>query len=166
MAEITKQFPNGSYRGQLEEEQQHASGRGTMVFTNGDKYEGEWCRDEIEGRWVHTMPDGVRYDREWKADKIEGHWVFTWSDGAWYEGEWKAGQREGRRVFTKPWIMKNDEIKAEYLLDRAPDDLRKGWKQWIAEHGSGRAREGTMTRTGASAVTVIPAACIMSVFSD
>ena len=54
--------------------------------------------------------------------------------------------------------MKRDEIKAEHLLDRAPDDLRKGWKKWIAEHGSGR--EGT------GAAAVIPAAGIMLVFRD
>ncbi len=58
----------------------------------------------------------------------------------------------------EPWIMKRDEIKAEHLLDRASDDLRKGWKKWIAEHRSGR--EGT------GAAAVIPAAGIMLVFRD
>ena len=106
-----------------------------MVFTNGDKYEGEWHRDEIQGRWVHTMPDGARYEGEWKSDQMEGH-----------------------GVFTKPWIMKSDEIKDEHLLDRAPDDLRKGWKAWIAEHGSGR--------DGAGAAAVIPEAGIISVYRE
>ena len=63
-----------------------------------------------------------------------------------------------KEMSDEPWIMKREEIKAEHLLDRAPDDLRKGWKKWIAEHGSGR--EGT------GAAAVIPAAGIMSVFRD
>ena len=31
-----------------------------------------------------------------------------------------------KEMSDEPWIMKRDEIKAEHLLDRAPDDLRKG----------------------------------------
>ena len=66
-----------------------------------------------------------------------------------------------KEMSDEPWIMKRDEIKAEHLLDRAPDDLRKGWKKWIAEHAQhGSGRQGT------GAAAVIPAAGIMSVFRD
>jgi hypothetical protein len=63
-----------------------------------------------------------------------------------------------KEMSDEPWILKRDEIKAEHLLVRAPNDLRQGWKKWIAEHGSGR--EGTGAAAG------IPAAGIMSVFRD
>jgi hypothetical protein len=33
---------------------------------------------------------------------------------------------EEKEMSDEPWIMKSDEIEAEHLLDRAPDDLRKG----------------------------------------
>ncbi len=52
----------------------------------------------------------------------------------------------------EPWTIKRDEIKAEHLLERAPADLRMGWKAWIAEHWYGKE--------GAGAAAGIPAAGI------
>ena len=63
-----------------------------------------------------------------------------------------------KEVSDEPWTIKRDEIKAEHLLERAPADLRMGWKAWIAEHGSGKE--------GADAAAVIPAAGITSVIRD
>ena len=63
-----------------------------------------------------------------------------------------------KEMSDEAWNLKRDEIKEEHLLDRAPDDLRKGWKAWIAEHGSGR--------DGAGAAAVIPEAGIISVYRE
>jgi hypothetical protein len=63
-----------------------------------------------------------------------------------------------KEMSDEPWTIKRDEIKAEHLLERAPVDLRMGWKAWIAEHGSGKE--------GAGAAAVIPAAGITLVIRD
>jgi hypothetical protein len=45
-----------------------------------------------------------------------------------------------KEMSDEPWIMKRDEIKAEHLLDQAPDDLREGWKNGLQSMGlEGRA---------------------------
>ncbi len=62
------------------------------------------------------------------------------------------------KMSDEPWTIKPDEIKAEHLLERAPADLRMGWKAWIAEHRSGKE--------GAGASAVIPAAGITLVIRD
>ncbi len=54
--------------------------------------------------------------------------------------------------------IKRDEIQAEHLLERAPEDLRMGWKAWIAAHGP--------VKEGAAAAAVVPAAGITLVFRD
>ena len=66
-----------------------------------------------------------------------------------------------KEMSDESWTIKRDEIKAEHLLERAPADLRAGWKAWIAEHGSGREGGGAGGGGGA-----VPAAGITSVFRD
>ena len=65
-----------------------------------------------------------------------------------------------KEMSDEPWTIKRDEIKPEYLLERAPADLRMGWKAWIAEHGYHDGKEG------AGAAAVIPAAGITLVIHD
>jgi hypothetical protein len=61
-----------------------------------------------------------------------------------------------KEMSDEPWTIKRDEIKAEHLLERAPEDLRMGWKAWIAAQGPGKE--------GAGAAAVVPAAGITLVF--
>ncbi len=63
-----------------------------------------------------------------------------------------------KEMSDEPWTIKRDEINAEHLLERAPEELRMGQKAWIAAHGPGK--EGT------GAAAVVPAAGITSVFRD
>ncbi len=55
----------------------------------------------------------------------------------------------------EPWTIKRDEIKAEYLLERAPADLRMGWKAWIAEHGYGKEGAGAAAVITAAGITLV-----------
>ena len=41
-----------------------------MVYSNGDKYDGQWERDKRNGRGVIYFADGKRYEGEWVDDKI------------------------------------------------------------------------------------------------
>ena len=36
------------------------------------------------------MADGEKYEGEWQDDQMNGHGTATWADGAKYEGEWQA----------------------------------------------------------------------------
>ncbi len=60
----------------------------------------------------------------------------------------------------EPWTIKLYEIKAKHLLERDAEDLRMGWKAWIAEHRDGPGKEA------AGAAVVDPAAGITLVFRD
>ena len=52
------------------------SGRGTMRFGDGSRYEGEWRDDDMNGQGVMTLPNGVRYE------------------GLFVAGEWRGPARE------------------------------------------------------------------------
>ena len=47
-------------------------GTGTMNYTNGDKYIGDWIEDNRTGRGVYTWADGDRYEMPY-SQIFRGH---------------------------------------------------------------------------------------------
>jgi len=44
-------------------------GFGTMVYTNGDKYEGNWENNDRSGIGIFTWANGNKFEGEWKNNK-------------------------------------------------------------------------------------------------
>ena len=98
------------------------NGKGTMVYSTGHKYVGEFrngLRDgqgfmsmplgrTLEGQWVrndategtYTYPDGKIYRGQWQFRERNGHGILKYPDGRVYEGEFKSGLRTGRGTMT------------------------------------------------------------------
>lgn len=53
-------------------------GRGTFVWPQGERYDGEWAHGQENGRAVFTWPDQSYYDGVWK---VRAH--FHNSKGVW-----------------------------------------------------------------------------------
>ena len=62
-----------------------------------------------------------------------------------------------KEISDEPWCTKRDEINADHLKERAPADLREGWKAWIAEHVAGKE---------AGAAVAVPSSGVLSVERD
>ena len=87
----TMVWTNGdTYEGEWENGEIH--GQGTMVWTNGDTYEGEWENGEEHGQGTMVWVNGDTYEGEWKNGAIHGQGKYVWADGETYEGEWKNGE--------------------------------------------------------------------------
>ncbi|KAL6054939.1 MORN repeat-containing protein 1 [Balamuthia mandrillaris] len=108
-------------------------GKGTMVWKNGDEYQGQWKRNQRHGSGSMTwwcIPSGERkekkkkdeegrekqsYEGQWKKDQRHGHGKMMWSDGSKYFGEWRNDEQHGVGVFIYPngqkWVgaWKNGE---------------------------------------------------------
>ena len=104
------------------------SGQGTMSWPNGNEYEGQWDKNEMDGQGIyrHTngeeLPidvyqgnfqmsvqqgkgeyqryDGAKYIGDWKVGRRHGFGIFTWSDGTTYRGDWFNDEREGFGLLT------------------------------------------------------------------
>ena len=46
-----------------------ANGKGRLIHSDGDVYEGDWVNDKAEGFGVYTHMDGAQYMGQWKEDK-------------------------------------------------------------------------------------------------
>lgn len=71
---------------------------GTLSYTNGDEYEGEYEDDAPEGLGTMKWADGDTYTGEWKKGFLHGKGTYTWSDGHYYTGEFRDGKKHGKGV--------------------------------------------------------------------
>ncbi|HWP97501.1 MAG TPA: protein kinase [Syntrophomonadaceae bacterium] len=77
-------------------------GTGTMIWPNGNTYQGEWKNDLQNGSGVFTYYYGDKYEGQWKAGKQDGQGTYTWADGRKYVGQWREDMRDGQGVYTWP----------------------------------------------------------------
>ena len=70
-----------------------ANGQGTMNYSNGDKYFGEWLNKKKSGKGVMVYNNGSLYDGEWKNDLKEGNGILTDKNGeVQHNGIWKENE--------------------------------------------------------------------------
>jgi len=74
-------------------------GKGKMVYSSGDIYEGEWNNDVKEGYGVVKWLAGDKYEGTWSNEKKHGKGKMVYSTGDIYEGEWSNGVEDGYGIF-------------------------------------------------------------------
>jgi hypothetical protein len=47
-------------------------GKGTLIYPNGERYEGSWVYGKRHGPGTYFYLDGGRYEGEWVDDRIQG----------------------------------------------------------------------------------------------
>lgn len=84
-------YPNGNrydgdYRNGLR------NGCGTFTFNNGRRYVGEFHNDLFSGRGVWILENGDRYTGDFEFNKCNGEGVYTFADGTSKSGIWQQGR--------------------------------------------------------------------------
>nr|CAJ2466945.1 unnamed protein product [Leishmania braziliensis] len=119
----------GLYTGEWADDMRQGHGR--MVYAGGNVYEGEWLagmrhgagklvepaahvtyegefnRNEKEGRGIQTNVDGDVYEGEFAHGKPNGRGTYLWADGARYIGMFKDGVKHGDGC---EWLANGDWI--------------------------------------------------------
>ena len=75
-------------------------GRGTLVYANGNIYEGQWLAGWPHGQGKYTEATGNVYEGAYVEGKRHGHGKFSFATGDVYEGEYVEGERHGRGKMT------------------------------------------------------------------
>ena len=74
------------------------------IYTNGQKYNGDWFEGDMHGKGIMRYLDGY-YEGDWVHDKREGKGKFLWTAddemGDIYEGEWKDDEKNGKGILKK-----------------------------------------------------------------
>jgi hypothetical protein len=70
------------------------SGHGELIYANGDKFSGNWLEDKASGQGRLEYCNGDVYDGQWEKDLRHGWGKFTSADtNMTYEGYWKDGRK-------------------------------------------------------------------------
>ncbi len=68
-------------------------GRGTYIWADGRKYEGEYVNDKKDGYGVYTWADGRKYQGYWANGKQHGKGKYIANDNTVKWGIWEDGKR-------------------------------------------------------------------------
>lgn len=111
----TMYYSDGSvYAGEWKNDMRN--GQGTLTWADGNQYEGDFVENEITGYGVYTQSNGNRFEGEWVNGTINGSGVYTWESGARFEGEWVDGLINGPGVYTWP---NGDRFEGEWVNDES-----------------------------------------------
>jgi len=72
------------------------NGQGTLTYSNGDRYVGEWRNGKKHGKGSYTYANGTKCFGEYKNDLLNGKARCTFADGDVLEGIWKNHKFTGK----------------------------------------------------------------------
>lgn len=72
---------------------------GTLVYDNGDRYDGSFVDSRRVGRAIYIHANGDRYEGDFKDDRRTGNGMFAYHNGGRYEGDFVNGVYEGHGTF-------------------------------------------------------------------
>lgn len=78
------------------------NGIGTMIWSNEEKYEGQWKNKNENDQGTYTWPNGDKYVGQFKDGKQGGQGTYTYVDGKKYVGQFKDDHENGQGTLTYP----------------------------------------------------------------
>lgn len=90
--------------------------KGTLTFSNGDKYVGEFRDGKRNGQGTLTFGKGGRYVGEFRDGTFNGQGALMYPSGSKYVGEFRDGKRNGQGTDT---ASNGDNYTGEFRNDKA-----------------------------------------------
>ncbi|MCB0661157.1 MAG: caspase family protein [Saprospiraceae bacterium] len=79
---------------------QFREGTGKFTYANGDEYNGQFKKSKFDGRGTMQYHNGDSYTGAWKNSLPNGVGTYTFSSGERYEGDFKNGQFDGQGTMS------------------------------------------------------------------
>jgi len=73
-----------------------------IAWESGDRYEGAWRNENMNGKGTYYYADGNIYEGQWVEGNKHGEGNHTWVDGQVYQGQWVDDTMHGRGKYTFP----------------------------------------------------------------
>ncbi|MEL6159713.1 MAG: pentapeptide repeat-containing protein [Cyanobacteria bacterium J06554_11] len=93
----TMLYPTGNrYDGDYESGRRN--GCGTFTYSNGRRYVGQFVADQFNGQGTWILENGERYIGEFKDNQCHGQGIFVFANGSVESGTWQQGQLIGGEI--------------------------------------------------------------------
>jgi hypothetical protein len=87
-------YTNGNrYVGDFRQGDPH--GRGILYFANGNKYLGNWQKSYREGDGKFIFNEGHEYTGQFRQNQFHGKGIMAYNNGDTYDGDWKNNRPNG-----------------------------------------------------------------------
>lgn len=139
-------FGHYDYRGNTYEGQwtrDEKNGRGTESWPDGSCYVGEFLGNLRHGTGVYRTPAGAVYEGQFRDDRMDGRGRYTFADGHTYQGEWRHGHQDGKGViewqngFKYEGSFSNDRKSGEGVATWPNGRMYRGQWRDGQQHGIG-----------------------------
>lgn len=105
-------------------------GRGSMIYTSGNRYDGQYANGRRNGCGTFTFANGRRYIGEFKDDLFSGRGTWLLENGDRYMGDFEYNKCNGEGVFifangsSKSGVWQQGRLVGSDLsCDRGPADI-------------------------------------------
>ena len=88
----------------------------TVIFSNGDKYVGDYKNGKRSGKGVYYYFKGQKYEGEYKNNQPNGQGTLTFANGERHEGFYKDGKLNGK---GKIFFTSGSVYEGEFVEDKA-----------------------------------------------
>lgn len=141
-----------SYEGDYiinEEGQRVKHGTGTLRWSDGREYRGQFARDKLHGEGSMSWPTGEKYEGQYVNNYKSGLGKLLFPDASTFEGAWYNGKRHGEFVCHDPRCgstrieFELDAIvRTEAIPEQAGWTFKPGYDTYVKSEGSCNRCEG------------------------
>ena len=119
------------YIGEWKKDNMH--GQGMYIFANGDRYQGAWKDGKKHGQGTFTYEIGDKYIGEYKKNLMHGQGMYIWANGDKYQGAWKDSKRHGPGIYL---YLADNEFKGDTYVGEYKFNVHNGQGTYIFKDGS------------------------------